>query len=98
MSIDNQGGLRITVKRVNQPCEECGRSPALQYNLAGITGVLCRLCLQKEIDSVNQALQETNTQEVEAEIIQAKARIAFEADETNRLHVDENSIGPYIEP
>ena len=57
----NQGHmLSIPMRYVNKPCEECGASPALQYELIGVKGVLCRECLQKEIDAVNRALQETN--------------------------------------
>lgn len=52
------GVLRIPVVQVNQPCEECGVSPALKYNLSGITGVLCRACLQKEIDKLNKVLKD----------------------------------------
>ncbi len=60
---NEENTLRIPVKQVNKPCEECGTSPALQYELAGITGVLCRECLQKEVDTVNRALQETSNEE-----------------------------------
>jgi len=55
--------LRIPVRKTSQPCEECGTSPALQYELVGITGILCRSCLQKEVDRVNKALKETNHEE-----------------------------------
>lgn len=61
--IDNQGRLHVPVKRTSQPYEECGHSPDLQYELAGITGVLCKTCLQKEVDNVNRALQKTESQD-----------------------------------
>lgn len=50
----------IPVIRVNKPCEECGKTPALEYNLVGITGVLCDSCLNKEVEKVNDALEKTS--------------------------------------
>lgn len=49
----------IPVRRVNAPCEECGVSPALEYELVGIKGVLCETCLNKEVVKVNRAIEET---------------------------------------
>ena len=48
----------IPVKRTQKPCEECGSSPALEYTLAGIKGVLCDACLNTEVAKVNKALEE----------------------------------------
>jgi len=39
-----------------KPCEECGKTPAWEYRMVGITGVLCGDCLKSEIDNVNSAL------------------------------------------
>ena len=55
---NTEGALRIPVVRTDEPCEECGATPALKYNLSGIQGVLCRPCLQKEVDKLNQVLKE----------------------------------------
>jgi len=60
VQVSQGNALHIPVKPTLQPCEECGTSPALQYELVGITGVLCRECLQKEVDVVNRALKETS--------------------------------------
>jgi hypothetical protein len=54
---DQDNTLHIPVLRVNLPCEECGTSPALQYELVGIKGVLCRSCLQEQVDKVNHVLK-----------------------------------------
>lgn len=57
---DNEGALPIPVIVVQKPCEECGTVPALQYTLVGITGVLCRPCLDAVIAQVNQSLAATH--------------------------------------
>lgn len=54
---DNQNALQIPATVTTFPCEECGKSPALQYAIAGIaSGVLCRECLDAVIADVNNAL------------------------------------------
>ncbi len=57
MSQDNNS-LKIPVVQVNKPCEECNSTnyPNLQYTLAGFTGVLCRKCLNKEMENINRSL------------------------------------------
>jgi hypothetical protein len=64
MSIDKSGALHVSVVRTMKPCEDCGRSPALQYTLVGMTGVLCRECLNKVVADINQALAATSEQDV----------------------------------
>lgn len=60
MSIDNQGGLHVPVTRVNRACEECGKpGPSLKWEAVGMSGVLCRECLNKVISQINQALAAT---------------------------------------
>jgi hypothetical protein len=53
--------LGIPVTRVDLPCEECRSTayPNLRYSLVGISGVLCRTCLETVIGQVNIALQST---------------------------------------
>lgn len=60
--IDMQGGLRVPVIRVNQPCEECGSAgPSLKWEVPGValSGVLCRECLDKVVAQINGALKAT---------------------------------------
>lgn len=55
--IDDQGGLHIPVGLVLEPCEDCGKTPALQWAIPGIgSGVLCRSCLNAVIEQINAAL------------------------------------------
>lgn len=62
--VETQGDvLRVPVVPTSKPCEECGASPALQYSLVSITGVLCRKCLQEQVDAVNRTLKETSQEE-----------------------------------
>jgi len=58
-----QNVLRVPVRPSQEPCGECGRpatqaEPNLQYSLVGISGVLCRPCLNRELKAVNGVLQE----------------------------------------
>lgn len=53
--------LRIPVRPSSKPCEACGKpatpqQPNLQYTLVGISGVLCRPCLTREVEHVNKVL------------------------------------------
>jgi hypothetical protein len=68
MSIDKSGALHVSVVRTMKPCEDCGRSPALQYTLVGMTGVLCRECLNKVVADINQALAATSEQDVSEQV------------------------------
>lgn len=50
-----QGVLSIPVEPVILPCEEChGENyPNWRYEAVGISGVLCKPCLDKEVASIN---------------------------------------------
>lgn len=54
--------LRIPVEPVILPCSECGSEnyPNYHYELAGMSGVLCKKCLGVEIANLNMVL---NTEE-----------------------------------
>lgn len=59
MNQDNR--LRVPTRRVSEPCEECGATnyPNLEVSLAEVRVVLCRSCLQREVDVINRALEDT---------------------------------------
>jgi hypothetical protein len=50
--------LRIPVEPVPLPCDECkGENyPNYRYELVGMSGVLCKPCLNKELATINAAL------------------------------------------
>jgi len=51
--------VNVTTVPVNKPCEDCGKSPALKWSIAGIgSGVLCKDCLQKITAEINEALKD----------------------------------------
>ncbi len=66
--MDWENRLHVPARRVTKPCEECGSKlsyPNLEVEpLGGWTIVLCRECLQRVVDQINAALQETNRETV----------------------------------
>lgn len=54
---DESNVLHVQTTPVNAACTECGKSPSLQWNLYGMTGILCKDCLGKEIANINAVLQ-----------------------------------------
>ena len=51
--------IRVQTTQVNQACEDCGKSPALKWSIAGVgKGVLCKACLEKVVAEINTALAE----------------------------------------
>lgn len=55
--------LHVPVKNSQEPCSECGKPataevPNLEYTLVGISGVLCRVCIEREVAGINGKLQE----------------------------------------
>jgi Domain of unknown function (DUF3846) len=53
---DEDNTLHVQTTPTNAACTECGHSPALEWNLYGMTGILCRDCLAKEVDNVNHTM------------------------------------------
>src|SRR5260370_22145464 len=56
----NEGNtLRIPVEPVVLPCDECKSEayPNYRYELVGMSGVLCKPCLNKELATINAALK-----------------------------------------
>lgn len=53
---DVRSTLSVKTKQVNRACEDCGKVPSLEWNLYGMTGTLCRDCLAKVVDDINQSL------------------------------------------
>lgn len=51
--------LRIPVEPVSLPCSECGAEhyPNYRYELVGLSGVLCKPCLNKELATINAVLR-----------------------------------------
>jgi len=58
---DEPDVLRIPVEPVILPCEECHSEnyPNYRYELAGMSGVLCKKCLDLEVANVNMVLNST---------------------------------------
>lgn len=56
---DEDNTLHVQTTPTNAACTECGKSPALEWNLYGMTGILCRDCLAKEVDNVNHTIKDT---------------------------------------
>lgn len=54
---DEDNTLHVQATPTNAACEECGKSPSLQWNLYGMTGILCQDCLGREVDIINLALK-----------------------------------------
>lgn len=52
-----ENSLIVPVVSTTKPCEDCGKTPALQWAIPGIgSGVLCRSCLNAVIEQINAAL------------------------------------------
>jgi Zn finger protein HypA/HybF involved in hydrogenase expression len=54
--------LKIPVQPTQKKCDQCGKEatpekPNRKYRLAGIVGVLCPECMDREIDQVNKQLK-----------------------------------------
>lgn len=54
---DEDNTLHVQTTPTEAACTECGKAPALEWNLYGMTGILCRDCLGKEVDAINLALR-----------------------------------------
>ena len=54
---DEDNTLHVQATPINAACTECGKSPALEWNMYGMTGILCQECLAREVDNANLALQ-----------------------------------------
>ena len=54
---DEDNTLHVHVTPTEAACTECGKSPSLQWNMYGMTGILCRDCLGRDIGDINQVLQ-----------------------------------------
>lgn len=61
----NDNVLHIPVEPVSLPCSECGGEnyPNYRYELVGMSGVLCKPCLSKELATINAVLQNEQSQE-----------------------------------
>lgn len=57
---DEENVLHVKTTPTNEKCTECGKAPALQWNLYGMTGILCRDCLGKEVDNINHTIKDMN--------------------------------------
>ena len=55
---DESNVLHVQTTPTNADCTECGKSPALEWSLYGMTGVLCRDCLAKEVDNINHTISD----------------------------------------
>lgn len=53
---DDDKVLHVQTVPTQAACTECGNSPSLEWSLYGMTGILCRNCLAKEVDNVNNTL------------------------------------------
>src|SRR5260370_16139700 len=64
-SMNEDNTLRIPVEPVVLPCDECqGEAyPNYRYELVGMSGVLCKPCLNKELATINAALKSEQSQE-----------------------------------
>lgn len=62
---DEDDTLHVQATPTKAACTECGKSPALEWNLYGMTGILCQSCLSKEVDSINLVLKKTDTNQEE---------------------------------
>jgi len=58
ISMNEDNTLRIPVEPVVLPCDECqGEAyPNYRYELVGMSGVLCKPCLNKELETINAVL------------------------------------------
>jgi hypothetical protein len=54
---DEDNTLHVQATPINAACTECGRSPSLQWNLYGMTGILCKDCLTRDVGDINATLQ-----------------------------------------
>jgi hypothetical protein len=54
---DEDPNLHIQTTPIDAACTECGKSPAIEWNMYGMTGILCQECLAKEVGNANLALQ-----------------------------------------
>ncbi len=54
---DEDDTLHVHVTPTEAACTECGKSPSLQWDLYGMTGTLCRACLERDMGDIKQALQ-----------------------------------------